>query len=194
MKSLDPKLLEIPATATQTVQIGATVRPRSVSRRRQKASAAARVQMTVRLGDETDAFEDVIPVEILASPETVAAYGEARHDATAKETVPIRPASCQGSAACMSSCRRRRWSASARARAIWSSIRMGARSNRPRAHLRAARFGSRRRVSARNRSEESPEHLSSDPCAYLDSVHVHPAANAEYPNEPLEDGHGDLAR
>ena len=32
--------------------------------------------MTVRLRDETDAFEDVIPVEVLASPETVAAYGE----------------------------------------------------------------------------------------------------------------------
>ena len=31
----------------------------------------------VQIGDETDAFEDVIPVEVLASPETVAAYGEA---------------------------------------------------------------------------------------------------------------------
>ena len=33
--------------------------------------------MAVKVGDETDAFEDVIPVEVLASPETVAAYGEA---------------------------------------------------------------------------------------------------------------------
>ena len=33
--------------------------------------------MTVKALNETDSFEDVIPVEILASPETVAAYGEA---------------------------------------------------------------------------------------------------------------------
>ena len=33
--------------------------------------------MTVKLANETDAFEDVIPVEVLVSPETVAAYGEA---------------------------------------------------------------------------------------------------------------------
>ena len=46
--------------------------------------------MTVKVGDETDAFEDVIPVEVLASPETVAAHGEARDaTATANETVTI---------------------------------------------------------------------------------------------------------
>ena len=45
--------------------------------------------MSVRIGDETDAFEDVIPVEVLASPETVAAYGEAADATTAKETVTI---------------------------------------------------------------------------------------------------------
>src|SRR5262249_55220787 len=45
------------------------------------------------LGDETDAFEDVIPIEILASPETVAAYGEAADSrTTATETVKL-PAS-----------------------------------------------------------------------------------------------------
>ena len=31
----------------------------------------ARVQMTVKLANETDAFQDVIPVEVLVSPETV---------------------------------------------------------------------------------------------------------------------------
>ena len=49
--------------------------------------------MTVKIGDETDAFEDVIPVELLVSPETVAAYGEATDaNATATETLTI-PAS-----------------------------------------------------------------------------------------------------
>jgi hypothetical protein len=49
--------------------------------------------MTVKMGDEADAFEDVIPVELLVSPETVAAYGEATDaNATATETLTI-PAS-----------------------------------------------------------------------------------------------------
>ena len=37
----------------------------------------ARIRMTVKLADETDAFQDVIPVEVLVSPETVSAIGEA---------------------------------------------------------------------------------------------------------------------
>ena len=80
-----------------------------------KAIGRARVQMTVKVGDETDAFEDVIPVEVLASPETVAAYGEAT-DATAiaTETLTIPAASCPASAVCTSRCRRPRWSASAK--------------------------------------------------------------------------------
>jgi uncharacterized protein YfaS (alpha-2-macroglobulin family) len=47
--------------------------------------------MTVKVGSESDAFEDVIPVEVLASPETVAAYGEttaAGSIASEKLTVP----------------------------------------------------------------------------------------------------------
>ncbi|MBW8712930.1 MAG: hypothetical protein JF632_02470, partial [Acidobacteria bacterium] len=47
--------------------------------------------MTVKVGGETDAFEDTIPVEVLASPETVAAYGEAadaRNTATEGLTIP----------------------------------------------------------------------------------------------------------
>jgi hypothetical protein len=47
--------------------------------------------MTVKVGDETDAFEDTIPVEVLASPETVAAYGErpdAKNVATEGLTIP----------------------------------------------------------------------------------------------------------
>lgn len=85
MRSLDPKVLEIRGNGRQTVQITANgsveVRFDAVA----KSIGPARVQMTARLKDESDAFEDVIPVEILSSPETVAAYGEAKPDA--KETV-----------------------------------------------------------------------------------------------------------
>ena len=85
MRSLDPSILEVRGNGRQIVQIAGNgsieVRFDTVA----KAVGPARVQMTARLGEESDAFEDVIPVEILASPETVAAYGEARPDA--KETI-----------------------------------------------------------------------------------------------------------
>jgi uncharacterized protein YfaS (alpha-2-macroglobulin family) len=58
-----------------------------------KRVGLARVRMTAKLGDETDAFEDVIPVELLVSAETVAAHGEAGDgNAVATETLTI-PAS-----------------------------------------------------------------------------------------------------
>jgi uncharacterized protein YfaS (alpha-2-macroglobulin family) len=53
-----------------------------------KAIGRARIQMTARLGNETDAFEDVIPVEVLLAPETVAAYGEAS-SAIASEALAV---------------------------------------------------------------------------------------------------------
>ena len=85
MRSLDPDILEIRGNARRTVQVGANgsaeVRFDGVAKR----VGTARIQMTARLSNETDAFEDVIPVEILSSPETVAAYGEAKPDA--KETI-----------------------------------------------------------------------------------------------------------
>jgi len=77
MKSLDPSVLEVIDTAPQSLSLGPGG---SVEARFDAAGTSigrARVQMTVKVGDEADAFEDVIPVEVLASPETVAAYGEA---------------------------------------------------------------------------------------------------------------------
>ena len=85
MRSLDPNILEIRGNARQTLQIDANgsaeVRFDAVA----KSVGSARIQMTARLTDESDSFEDVIPVVILSSPETVAAYGEATPDA--RETI-----------------------------------------------------------------------------------------------------------
>src|SRR5262249_4488802 len=56
-----------------------------------RATGRARVRMSVKLAGETDAFQDVIPVEVLASPETVSAIGEAGEGkpiATEKLIVP----------------------------------------------------------------------------------------------------------
>ena len=91
MKSLDPAVLDLTAAGEQSLPIGAGG---SVEARFQAAGRAigrARIRMTVKVGDETDAFEDVIPVEVLASPETVASYGEttdARPTATESLTIP----------------------------------------------------------------------------------------------------------
>jgi uncharacterized protein YfaS (alpha-2-macroglobulin family) len=55
-----------------------------------RAVGRARLQMTVRLGSESDAFEEVLPVEILAAPETVASYGSAGAATTvARESLSI---------------------------------------------------------------------------------------------------------
>jgi uncharacterized protein YfaS (alpha-2-macroglobulin family) len=76
MRSLDPAVLAI-AGGEQRVTIPANgaieVRFQGAGR----SIGRARLQMTVQLGNESDAFEDVIPVSVLVSPETVAAVGEA---------------------------------------------------------------------------------------------------------------------
>ncbi len=81
MRSLDPAVLEVVGDAKKTVPMaagGATevrfdLRARTVGR--------ARVQMSAKLLGEADAFEESLPVEVLVSPEVVAAYGQARPEA-----------------------------------------------------------------------------------------------------------------
>jgi uncharacterized protein YfaS (alpha-2-macroglobulin family) len=77
IESLDPEVLQFQAAAPHTIDVpaGGSVEARFEAAGR--AIGRARVRMTVRLNGETDAFQDVIPVEILASPETVSAIGEA---------------------------------------------------------------------------------------------------------------------
>jgi uncharacterized protein YfaS (alpha-2-macroglobulin family) len=90
MKSLDPRVLELTGAAEQrvTVAAGGNVEVRFSGSG--KTIGRARIQMRVSIGNETDAFEDVIPVEVLASPETVAAYGEAAGaNASARETITV---------------------------------------------------------------------------------------------------------
>ena len=90
IKSLDTNLLAFDGLAEQTVVVppGGSVEARFAAAA--KAIGRARVQMSVRIGNETDSFEDVIPVEVLASPETVAAYGELAGETTkAAQTLTI---------------------------------------------------------------------------------------------------------
>jgi hypothetical protein len=79
VKSLDPSILRIDGVAQRSTAVG----PGQSAEVRFTASALgigkARVQMTARLNGESDAYEDVLPVEVLVSPETVAAYGPDRY-------------------------------------------------------------------------------------------------------------------
>lgn len=87
IKSLDPTVLRFDDTTSAQTDVTA----QGTSEVRFNATAlsvgSARVQVSVSMNGETDAFEDVIPVRILVSPETVAAYGEA--NPSAKETLEI---------------------------------------------------------------------------------------------------------
>ncbi len=90
MKSLDPGVLDVVDGTPQSLPLGPGGSIEARFDAAGKSIGRARVQMTVKVGEETDAFEDVIPVEVLASPETVAAYGEAGSArATANETVTL---------------------------------------------------------------------------------------------------------
>jgi len=88
ISSLDPDILTFTGRAEQMIRIAAGG---AVEARFDAAGlkiGRARVRMAVKLGNETDAFEDVIPVDVLASPETVAAYGETTAEASEALTIP----------------------------------------------------------------------------------------------------------
>jgi len=80
MRSLDPDVLQIIGETRRVVQIGAGASSEVRFDVAANAVGRGRVQTTVRLGGESDAFEDSIPVEVMVSPETVASYGEAAPD------------------------------------------------------------------------------------------------------------------
>jgi uncharacterized protein YfaS (alpha-2-macroglobulin family) len=85
IESLDPSVLSVNGKSNVELKPGATneVRFDAIAH----AVGDARIRMRVQMGRETDAFEDVIPVRVLVSPETVAAYGEAKP--RAEETLEI---------------------------------------------------------------------------------------------------------
>jgi uncharacterized protein YfaS (alpha-2-macroglobulin family) len=83
IESLDPEIMQFATTAPQTVDVpaGGSMEVRFDAAGR--AIGRARIKMTVKLGNETDAFQDAIPVEVLVSPETVSAIGQADEAAPA---------------------------------------------------------------------------------------------------------------
>ena len=84
IESLDPDVMQFADTAPQTVDVpaGGSVEVRFDAAGR--TTGRARVKMTVKLANETDAFQDAIPVEVLVSPETYSAIGETGDTAAAE--------------------------------------------------------------------------------------------------------------
>jgi len=85
IESLDPNVLAIGGKTDVDITPGTPNEVRFDAEA--KAIGSARIRMRVTMGRENDAFEDVIPVRVLVSPETVAAYGEAKP--RAEETIEM---------------------------------------------------------------------------------------------------------
>ena len=77
IESLDPQLLRFAESGAQTMVIPAGGSAEVRFDAAGLNTGRARVRMTAKLGGESDAFQDVIPVEVLVSPETVSAIGQA---------------------------------------------------------------------------------------------------------------------
>jgi uncharacterized protein YfaS (alpha-2-macroglobulin family) len=88
IKSLDPSVVEFAQPMTSTIDVAAEGTAEVRFNAEAKAVGSARLQMTVSLNGEKDAFEDTLPVRILAPTETVAAYGEAKPNAQETLSVP----------------------------------------------------------------------------------------------------------
>jgi uncharacterized protein YfaS (alpha-2-macroglobulin family) len=88
MRSLDGGALQFDGPLTRTVRLApgesVPVRFDAVAR----AAGNARLQMTIALGANTDAFEVPLPVVVPATLETVAAYGDTTSSATEKISIP----------------------------------------------------------------------------------------------------------
>ena len=87
IESLDPEILSF-AAAQQSVQVNPGTATEVRFDAEAKGVGTARIRMRVQMGRENDAFEDVIPVRVLVSPETVAAYGEAKPRAEERVEIP----------------------------------------------------------------------------------------------------------
>jgi len=77
IESLDPQLLRFAEGAAQKIDVAAGGSAEVRFDAAGLNAGRARVRMTAKLGGESDAFQDVIPVEVLVSPETVSAIGQA---------------------------------------------------------------------------------------------------------------------
>jgi uncharacterized protein YfaS (alpha-2-macroglobulin family) len=87
MESLDPAVLSVAGETRKVVELAAGGSEEVAFPVSARAPGDARIRMTVRLAGESDAFEDRVPVRVLARPEVVAAHGQA--SPSAEETLEL---------------------------------------------------------------------------------------------------------
>ncbi len=88
IQSLDPAVLNIENEAARSLDAAAGSTTEVRFRVRAVSAGVARVRMTAKLGDETDVFEDTIPVRLFSTPETVATVGRTTDRAVEQLAVP----------------------------------------------------------------------------------------------------------
>jgi uncharacterized protein YfaS (alpha-2-macroglobulin family) len=93
MRSLDPKLLEVVGDGKASLEVAPGSTPEIRFAVRAKAPGVARMNVSVRMGggSEGDAFEEKVPIELVATPEVVAASGRLAEDerGPARETIAV---------------------------------------------------------------------------------------------------------
>ena len=88
IKSLDPEILEIRGGSGRRIRLGAGSSEEVRFDAAAVSAGRARIEMSVRMSGETDAFRDVVPVLLHVSPETVAAYGTVPPDGAERVAIP----------------------------------------------------------------------------------------------------------
>jgi hypothetical protein len=76
-RSLDPALLDLRGEPIRTLEVAAKGSAEVRFDFEAKGTGRARLEVSVKLLGEQDAFEEVVPVTLVATPEVVAAYGQA---------------------------------------------------------------------------------------------------------------------
>ncbi|MBC8647130.1 MAG: hypothetical protein H7X85_08205, partial [Thermoanaerobaculia bacterium] len=87
MESLDASVLSVSGDARKVIELAAGGSAEVAFPVTARRPGEGRIRMTVRLAGESDAFEDRLPVRVLARPEVVAAHGQA--NPAAEETLEI---------------------------------------------------------------------------------------------------------
>ena len=102
IRSLDPQVLQFCRRTDAHVRDRAGRQRAGAFRRERDEDGRARVQMTVTIGSETDAFELTVPVTAATEIETTAALR--RHHVAVRQKHPAAPRVLPGSAASVSRC------------------------------------------------------------------------------------------
>lgn len=88
IESLDPSVLQVVGSSTSKLELPAGGSSEVAFDLTARAAGRARLRLRLSLGGEKDAFEDSLPVEVVVTPETVAAVGSTADKAVERLALP----------------------------------------------------------------------------------------------------------